>query len=803
MGEQRKSVTYFAFNGGLNTNSSLLSVPPEDATDISNIVLESDGSIRRRRGIEPIPAKFNSEYFVATDVESPSGDSWLYPVVSSHIFKITLSDGTRQQCVAVVCKDEIRINVFDNAQNIGSFDDPLSTYYLKIPDVLEKAYYHPTKIIDNSGRLYIINQYIPLIEINYNEEDDTWEAETLSIFERNLTDNPNIDSYVTYGDKTWKCIKTHDPSDNTIPGESESWESYWELVGSKNTSYDAWASVPEYSIVKITESETYTDPETRQEYERDVTTLYKCKVTHLSSQNNKPPNSTYWEVGPGISVHWFSIGLRDTPEWEPGVNYSGFGATYTSNVQEVSWAGSEFNPGFKAGCFSIGRLWLANHLGSRNVIYFSRVAKEPKEYQYMFQFADPYNKEDSDLVATDGGRIEITGAGEIVQLQPFRGGVLALADNGVWYISGDVGSSFTATNYSIEKISDEGLVGSAAVTDVEESVVYAARNDIYVVSVGQISGLPEVKPISTKISDLWRGIGETNKAASLFLYDTGSRKLYIYTNIDTAPEVQSNIYTDGAGLFTSMLILDIQLGAWYKFDIDPGDLSAGTLGDYPQVIGGIPYSITEYSTDAVVAGEDDIIATIMGIERDVVINRNNLGTTLDTHFVVIGMEVGGKFNFCFGYLEGNTFKDFEMNSGIFTDTERSYESFIETAPMVFNDVAHKKQAPYLYTVFRRVETGVDPETDLFINPGSCYYRVLWDWATSTNASKYGSAYQAYKPRLIGTEFLDGRDTGYATVRSKHRIRGRGDTFQIRFESEEDKDFHLLGFQADIYVTPKV
>lgn len=773
MGEKRNSVTYFAFNGGLNTNSSLLNTPPEDATDISNIVLESNGSVRRRRGIEPLPAKLDSGYFVNTYTVPYTESPWIYPVVSSHIFKITLGDGTRRQCIAVVYRDEIRINVFNDVQDIGSFDNPLSTYFIRFPNILENAYYYPTRIIDNSGILYIISQYRPLTEINYNEEEDIWQARTISIFERNLADNPDVDSYVTHGDKTWKCIRTHDPSNNTIPGESESWETYWELVGSKNTTYDAWASTPQYSEVKRTALFIYEDPETGKVYNPYITTIYRCKESHTSTYDTMPYNNpTLWERMPNSIIHQDIEVYPGIPEWEVGVNYSAFNSKYTSNVREVSWEGDEFNPGFKAGCFSVGRLWLANHPGKRNVIYFSRVIKDPKEYHYMFQFADPYNTEDSELVDTDGGMIELAGAGEIVQLQPFRGGVIALADNGIWYIAGSIGSSFTATNYSIEKISDEGLVGSAAVADIEESIVYASDNDIYIISIGQVSGIPEVKPISIKISDLWRSIRANSKASSRFLYDTNARKLYIYTNIDTTPEVQSNIYTEGAGLFTSMLVLDIQLGAWYKFDIDPG---AGAVGDYPQIVGCLPYSITKYDSGAII----------------------------DTHLVIIGKEIDGRFKFCFGYLEGNTFKDFEFDPDIFAHTGRSYTSFIETAPMVFNDVAHKKQSPYLYTVFRRVETGVDPDTNQFINPGSCYYRVLWDWATSANASKYGPAYQAYKPRLIGTEFLDGRDTGYSTVRSKHRIRGRGDTFQIRFESEDDKDFHLLGFQADIYVTPKV
>lgn len=58
---------------------------------------------------------------------------------------------------------------------------------------------------------------------------------------------------------------------------------------------------------------------------------------------------------------------------------------------------------------------------------------------------------------------------------------------------------------------------------------------------------------------------------------------------------------------------------------------------------------------------------------------------------------------------------------------------------------------------------------------------------STSASnKFSRQFQAYRYR-----------DGYLVAISKNKVRGKGRTLQIRFESEEGKDFQLLGWGIEI------
>ncbi len=81
--------------------------------------------------------------------------------------------------------------------------------------------------------------------------------------------------------------------------------------------------------------------------------------------------------------------------------------------------------------------------------------------------------------------------------------------------------------------------------------------------------------------------------------------------------------------------------------------------------------------------------------------------------------------------------------------------------------------------------------------------VYYNFATGPNSAKYGSSVQAYKPTKWSISYFDGSDPGIEVVKNKHKIRGRGDAFQLKFENDGDKDFKLYGFQIGVTSSRKV
>jgi hypothetical protein len=111
--------------------------------------------------------------------------------------------------------------------------------------------------------------------------------------------------------------------------------------------------------------------------------------------------------------------------------------------------------------------------GSKNSVYFSQVMEGESidKLNRCYQQNDPTAEQLSDLVDTDGGTVQIDDAVRIVQIVKFRNGVLVYSTNGVWYLSGpDTG--FTATNYSLDKISNSGCLSAESVVAVEDTHYY-------------------------------------------------------------------------------------------------------------------------------------------------------------------------------------------------------------------------------------------------------------------------------------------------------------------------------------------
>lgn len=126
-------------------------------------------------------------------------------------------------------------------------------------------------------------------------------------------------------------------------------------------------------------------------------------------------------------------------------------------------------------CSAFGRLFY----GAEGRVYFSQVfIDDIGVLGKCYQMNDPTSSEISDILATDGGEILIQNTGTMWSILPFSTGVLVFAERGVWFI-GKPDVSFSALDYAIQKISDEGIVGPKAATEAVGAVYYAAGSGIH------------------------------------------------------------------------------------------------------------------------------------------------------------------------------------------------------------------------------------------------------------------------------------------------------------------------------------
>ena len=155
---------------------------------------------------------------------------------------------------------------------------------------------------------------------------------------------------------------------------------------------------------------------------------------------------------------------------------------------------------------AFGRAFYAE--GSR--VYFSRLIDDDlNSLGRCYQVNDPTSDNISDLLPTDGGEITVDGAQGINRLVRYLSGVLVFARNGVWYLSGP-SSGFTATAYSLQKITTFGLYADNSVVSIGPSVLYMSDSAIHQISTNDQGNVQESDITTATIKTYYSTFVSTN-----------------------------------------------------------------------------------------------------------------------------------------------------------------------------------------------------------------------------------------------------------------------------------------------------
>lgn len=119
--------------------------------------------------------------------------------------------------------------------------------------------------------------------------------------------------------------------------------------------------------------------------------------------------------------------------------------------------------------------------GVQSTIMFSQVLTSYKNAGKCFQMNDPTSDDISDLLDTDGGVIPLDGAVQIQALRVFGTGILVFCKNGLWMIGGS-DRGFSATAYTVDKVTEKGIDSVRSIVEVEGSLLYFSTSGIVQVS---------------------------------------------------------------------------------------------------------------------------------------------------------------------------------------------------------------------------------------------------------------------------------------------------------------------------------
>lgn len=428
--------------------------------------------------------------------------------------------------------------------------------------------------------------------------------------------------------------------------------------------------------------------------------------------------------------------------------------------------------------FFAGRVWYAGIQSKEKSgwILFSQVATDLNKFEKCYQDGDPTSEVFSDLKDDDGGVIVIPDVGKIVDLKAIGPSLLVFALNGVWQIIG-ADKGFTATSYSITKVSNVGCIGTKTIVEVEDAVLYWHNTGISIIKLDQ-TGLASIQNITdVTIKTFYKEIPLINKEYAEGVYNSVDKIVWWGYNRD---EITGNSIAKYKK--NRILCFDMRLGAWYVYDLNNGSpipvalsvtrQSQETTQQYNVIVG----------TDEVVSGTDNVITDIT-----IVNSYLKKFKVLTLHPVTTN-----NYSVTWSELKDSTFKDWYSYNSVGADAP-AY--MITGYSMGGNGPARNKTAGYVSVFMKRTETAFDVNT-IPLNPSGCLLQTRWDFTDNTYPGKWSDDYQVYRQlRPYFAEPSTTFDDGYPLVITKNKIRGRGKALQMKWSSEPGKDMKIVGWST--------
>jgi hypothetical protein len=422
---------------------------------------------------------------------------------------------------------------------------------------------------------------------------------------------------------------------------------------------------------------------------------------------------------------------------------------------------------FTCSAAFFGRVFYAGLNSARNSgkILFSRIIERKEELGECFQKNSPTSEFYNDLLDTDGGVISIPDCVGIKVLHAFSNYLFVLADNGIWQISG-IDGFFSPSSYSVSKISDVGIATFGSFVSYDGVPFWWSKYGIHTISIDSTTSQATEQNISLNtVQTFWDEIGLSERSEVFSAYDKINKKLYWFY-----PKLNETVQ----GKITKALILDINLQSFYPWEIAESTNYAVGAAFYSG------YGADDLTLDVVVGTDNPVV----GVDEIQVTELNDYATG-DPSISLLVID-GATSKFTVAEFTDSTFVDWGTED---------YSSFAVTGHDFQGDLLLQKNAPFV-TVYTRVTeegwsgseaTGYNP-----LNESSLLVSAYWDFQKNPSSSPQ-QAYRLLTTPVVDPGALGVFDYNSTVVTTRLKLRGRGRSLRIKFESEPGKNFILLGY----------
>ena len=772
------------FVKGLITEATLLNFPSDAASVLNNFDLDAKGVVERRYGIDH--ETLNTWRTLGT------------LTLTSDVIQSYRWDGVAGQAdkTIIVVQSREKLYFFTNVTSDFSINydssmviDLSSASYKVATATTTQVRQNPCSFSSGRGKLYINHKYTETLEVSYvigapdtitvnvqpvKIRDFAGEDDGFNNDEKPTSATINNEHWYNLANQGWldriTDLKVINTSRGSYPSNAEQWQ-YGKYVnvssGAETWSYahfekqafgNTLAPRGHYIIDAFNKNVT------------GVPTGKNGSFTESGSSNGTVTSLT--SAGHGLTTGT-SVTLTSTLS-ETYDNGGGCGASYPYNISgtyTITVTGSntftipDVKAGFVAWCdspagtwvtsttatidnpldtrpqsnaFYAGRCWQSGveEDGFTGSVYFSQILQKDNQFGLCYQEADPTAEHSNELVATDGGVVNIPDMDVCKKMVPFGPGLLLLATNGVWFISGGESPFFTPLSYSVDRVSSIGIISAKSVIDAEGTPHFWSKEGIHRIIKDEVSGSPKVESLTVQtIQTYYDDITDVQKATCRGTYNDKLKKIvWIYQNNTSNVRELSLVFdlrTNGFFPWT------FNKTAYYIIDVM-------TMPDYRTYVQQKIKFLVYKASDGTLGGSD----------------MSNID-----HYDWTTNDAAGE---------------------------------LQTADIIVSSPALEQQTKQVTFYFERTEDVYisDGGSGVILdNQSSCTMQPVWDWSDHTNAGKFGTAREIYRFRrvFVGSNAGDPFNNGYPMIISKNKVRGSGRAVRFKLTTTAGYKMKLLGW----------
>ena len=524
------------FTDGLNTEASILNVmPSEFMNGTINVELLSNGSARRRRGVDFIGLSSTGNYMHTVRSGNASAETYIEsPAVTS--VKLAAPNGNIVKRVVVDINNSFEI--FEaTSSGLKNCDVPYGTL-ARTTDSHSNQKFFDMDYAYSGKRLYFAGRHTKPGYLYVDADNVTLAATYIDVLIRD-TDATAANKRVSNNSKWYECIDAHTATAADEPGVGANWKVYWvQLDGPIPTSTAAWSG----------------------------TTVYTSTIIKQYDKNTTP-------------------GATDT---------------YPSTT-----------------AFFASRLWLAGDPKTPNSVYFSKTIVGTRDIEKFYQFADPFDSNDPNVVDSDGGVIQIQGAGVITKLLTIGTVLLVCTTNGIWEVRG-ASDIFKATEYQVSKVLNDAVLGVGSAVAVDQEAIVFGSASVWLTEINSnitdigAGGTDFFKLDTDKIETIYDAIPRSDKASARAIYSQSEHKVWYFFNSGETAFTNSYGAKGQPSYFTDVLSLDTRFTE-AAVNVDPNAPKRSVKGAFTQYTyadggkDGEPYIAYPFVTEEIPAANSQVV----------------------------------------------------------------------------------------------------------------------------------------------------------------------------------------------------